>query len=126
VVIPPLPKPDGPPASTTPPTTTPTTKAEAAGPEDTVAVRTRRVPTISPAPGPVPAPPVGPLPIVRKQGYDSAAVDQRLQMLAADRDELTKATRMIVVLSIVLGIVIGIMDWVLQLIFVDGVARLAR
>ena len=42
------------------------------------------------------------------------------------RDELTKATRMIVVLSIVLGIVIGIMDWVLQLIFVDGVARLAR
>ena len=42
------------------------------------------------------------------------------------RDELTKATRMIVVLSIVLGIIIGIMDWVLQLIFVDGVARLAR
>jgi preprotein translocase subunit SecE len=42
------------------------------------------------------------------------------------RDELIKATRMIVVLSIVLGIVIGLMDWLLQLIFVDGIARLAR
>jgi hypothetical protein len=30
------------------------------------------------------------------------------------------------VLSIVLGILIGIMDWLLQLIFVDGIARLAR
>ena len=42
------------------------------------------------------------------------------------RDELIKATRMIVVLSIVLGILIGLMDWLLQLIFVDGIARLAR
>jgi preprotein translocase subunit SecE len=42
------------------------------------------------------------------------------------RDELTKATRMIVVLSIVLGVVIGLMDWVLQLIFVNGLARLAQ
>ena len=42
------------------------------------------------------------------------------------RDELIKATRMIVVLSIALGVVIGLMDWVLQLIFVDGIARLAR
>ena len=42
------------------------------------------------------------------------------------RDELVKATRMILVLSIVLGIMIGLMDYVLQLILVDGVARLAR
>jgi preprotein translocase subunit SecE len=42
------------------------------------------------------------------------------------RDELIKATRMIVVLSILLGITIGLMDYVLQLILVDGVARLAR
>ena len=42
------------------------------------------------------------------------------------RAELLKATRMIVVLSIILGIVIGLMDWLLQLIFVDGIARLAR
>jgi preprotein translocase subunit SecE len=42
------------------------------------------------------------------------------------RPELIKATRMIIVLSIVLGMVIGLMDWLLQLILVDGVARLAR
>jgi hypothetical protein len=33
---------------------------------------------------------------------------------------------MIVVLSIALGVVIGLMDWLLQLIFVEGIARLAR
>ena len=42
------------------------------------------------------------------------------------RDELIKATRMIVILSILLGIVIGLMDYVLQLILVEGIARLAR
>ena len=42
------------------------------------------------------------------------------------RDELVKATRMIVILSIALGVVIGLMDWLLQLIFVEGIARLAR
>jgi preprotein translocase subunit SecE len=42
------------------------------------------------------------------------------------RPELVKATRMIVVFSIVLGLTIGLMDWVLQQILVEGVARLAR
>jgi preprotein translocase subunit SecE len=42
------------------------------------------------------------------------------------REELIKATRMIVVLSIVLGLVIGLMDWLLQLALVQGIARLAR
>ena len=42
------------------------------------------------------------------------------------RPELLKATRMIVVLSVVLGIAIGLLDWVLQKILVDGVAALAR
>jgi preprotein translocase subunit SecE len=42
------------------------------------------------------------------------------------REELQKATRMIVILSVVLGVAIGIMDVVLQKILVDGVARLAR
>ena len=40
--------------------------------------------------------------------------------------ELVKATRMIIVLSIVLGVTIGLLDWILQIILVDGVARLAR
>jgi preprotein translocase SecE subunit len=42
------------------------------------------------------------------------------------RPELIKATRMIIVLSILLGLTIGLMDYLLQLILVDGVARLAR
>jgi len=42
------------------------------------------------------------------------------------RDELVKATRMIVVLSIVLGLAIGWMDLLLNLVLVDGVAALAR
>jgi hypothetical protein len=33
---------------------------------------------------------------------------------------------MIIVLALILGIAIGLLDWVLQLILVEGVARLAR
>jgi preprotein translocase SecE subunit len=42
------------------------------------------------------------------------------------REELAKATRMIIVLSIVLGFTIGLLDFVLQAILVSGVARLAH
>ncbi len=42
------------------------------------------------------------------------------------RDELVKATRMIVVLSLILGVTIGLLDVVLQKLLVDGVAILAR
>ena len=42
------------------------------------------------------------------------------------REELTKATRMVIVLSVVLGVTIGIIDFVLQKILVDGVAAIAR
>ena len=42
------------------------------------------------------------------------------------RDELVKATRMILIMSVVLGLLIGWMDLLLQLILVDGIARLAR
>ena len=42
------------------------------------------------------------------------------------RDELVKATRMIVVLSIILGLTIGWMDLLLNLVLVDGVAALTR
>jgi preprotein translocase subunit SecE len=42
------------------------------------------------------------------------------------RDELVKATRMIVILSLLLGITIGLLDYLLQAILVNGVARLAR
>ena len=42
------------------------------------------------------------------------------------KDELVNATRMIVVLSILLGLAIGWLDWLLNLILVDGVAALTR
>jgi preprotein translocase subunit SecE len=42
------------------------------------------------------------------------------------RDELFKATRMILILSVVLGVFIGLMDLVLQKVLVDGVSALAR
>ncbi len=42
------------------------------------------------------------------------------------RDELVNATRMIVVLSIALGLAIGWMDWILNLVLVNGVAALVR
>jgi len=42
------------------------------------------------------------------------------------RDELVKATRMIVIMSIILGLAIGWMDLLLNLILVDGVAALTR
>ncbi len=42
------------------------------------------------------------------------------------RDELSKATRMIIIMSIALGFLIGWMDLLLQLILVDGIAKLAR
>jgi preprotein translocase SecE subunit len=42
------------------------------------------------------------------------------------KEELTKATRMIVILSIALGVAIGWMDLLLNLVLVDGVAALNR
>jgi preprotein translocase SecE subunit len=42
------------------------------------------------------------------------------------KDELVKATRMIVLLSLILGVTIGLLDVVLQKLLVDGVAILAR
>ena len=56
-----------------------------------------------------------------------AAVREEMRKVTwPTRDELIKATRMIIVLALLLGVAIGLMDWVLQFILVDGVARLAR
>ena len=51
---------------------------------------------------------------------------EMLKVTWPSRDELTKATRMIVVLSIILGVAIGWMDLLLNLVLVDGVAALSR
>jgi preprotein translocase subunit SecE len=42
------------------------------------------------------------------------------------RDELVKATRMIVILTVALGLAIGLLDLLLNLILVDGLARITR
>ncbi|MGH9199440.1 MAG: preprotein translocase subunit SecE [Acidimicrobiia bacterium] len=62
----------------------------------------------------------------RTRGFLLAVGDELRKVTWPTRPELIKATRMIIVLSIVLGVVIGLMDWLLQIILVEGVARLAR
>jgi preprotein translocase SecE subunit len=42
------------------------------------------------------------------------------------RPELIKATRMIVILSVALGVAIGLLDWLLQVILVRGLATLTQ
>jgi preprotein translocase subunit SecE len=60
------------------------------------------------------------------RGFLAGVRDEMRKVTWPTREELIKATRMIVVLSIVLGLVIGLMDWLLQLGLVNGVAQLAR
>ncbi len=62
----------------------------------------------------------------RTRGFLLGVREELRKVTWPTREELVKATRMIVLLSIVLGLTIGLMDWVLQLLLVDGVARLAR
>jgi len=62
----------------------------------------------------------------RTAAFLSSVRDELRKVTWPTRPELIKATRMIIVLSIVLGLVIGLLDWLLQLILVEGVARLAR
>ena len=62
----------------------------------------------------------------RSTGFLTAVREELKKVTWPTRPELINATRMIVILSIVLGLTIGLMDYVLQLILVDGVARLAR
>jgi preprotein translocase subunit SecE len=62
----------------------------------------------------------------RSRGFLVSVREEMRKVTWPTREELVKATRMIVLLSIALGLTIGLMDWVLQLLLVDGVARLAR
>ena len=64
--------------------------------------------------------------VPRTAGFLTAVRVELKKVTGPTRPELIKATRMIIVLSILLGLTIGLMDYVLQLILVEGVARLAR
>jgi preprotein translocase subunit SecE len=58
--------------------------------------------------------------------FFDAVVAEMKKVTWPSRPELIKATRMIVLVSLVLGVVIGLLDWMLQKVLVDGVAALAR
>jgi len=62
----------------------------------------------------------------RTGAFIVAVRDELKKVTWPTRPELIKATRMIIVFSIILGLTIGLLDWLLQVILVDGVARLAR
>jgi len=62
----------------------------------------------------------------RTAAFLVAVRDELKKVTWPTRPELIKATRMIIVCSIGLGLTIGLLDWLLQIILVDGVARLAR
>jgi preprotein translocase subunit SecE len=64
--------------------------------------------------------------VPRTARFLTAVRDELRKVTWPTRPELVKATRMIIIFSILLGITIGLLDWLLQLILVDGVARLAR
>ncbi|MGH7656955.1 MAG: preprotein translocase subunit SecE [Gemmatimonadales bacterium] len=64
--------------------------------------------------------------LTRSRDFLVAARGEMAKVTWPTRDELIKATRMIIILSVVLGLVIGFMDKILTLILVDGVALLAR
>ena len=63
----------------------------------------------------------------RRAGAFLVAVRSEMAKVSwPSRDELTKATRMILLMSLALGVLIGLLDLLLQLILVDGIARVAR
>lgn len=72
------------------------------------------------------APVQGPGKLAQVREFMDAVVAEMKKVTWPSRPELIKATRMIVVVSLLLGVAIGLLDWVLQKILVDGVAALAR
>ena len=64
--------------------------------------------------------------IAQAREFFDAVVAEMKKVTWPSKPELIKATRMIVIVSLVLGVAIGLLDWMLQKILVDGVAALAR
>lgn len=62
----------------------------------------------------------------RTAGFLTAVQVETKKVSWPTRDELSKATRMILIMAVALGVLIGWMDLLLQWILVDGVARLGQ
>ena len=64
--------------------------------------------------------------VPRTAGFLRAVREELRKVTWPTRPELVKATRMVVILSLIIGVILGLLDRLLQLILVDGVAALAR
>lgn len=62
----------------------------------------------------------------RLTGFLSATRAEMKKVTWPSRDELVKATRMILIFAVILGLVIGWADVLLGKILIDGVSALAR
>jgi preprotein translocase subunit SecE len=74
----------------------------------------------------VSAPDGGPGFFTRSRDFLVAARAELGKVTWPTRDELIKATRMVVIFAVILGLAIGLLDWLLNMILVKGVAQLAQ
>lgn len=64
---------------------------------------------------------------LQRTGQFLVAVNAELKKITwPTREELVETTKRITLLAVAIGVLIGLMDWLLQIILVDGVAALTR
>jgi preprotein translocase SecE subunit len=64
---------------------------------------------------------------LQRAGQFLVAVNAELKKITwPTREELIETTKRITLLAVAIGVLIGLMDWLLQIILVDGVAALTR
>ncbi len=64
---------------------------------------------------------------LQRAGQFLVAVNAELKKITwPTREELIETTKRITLLAVAIGVLIGLMDWLLQIILVDGVAALMR
>ncbi len=64
---------------------------------------------------------------LQRTGHFLVAVNAELKKITwPTREELVETTKRITLLAVAIGVLIGLMDWLLQIILVDGVAALTR
>lgn len=64
---------------------------------------------------------------LQRAGHFLVAVNAELKKITwPTREELIETTKRITLLAVAIGVLIGLMDWLLQIILVDGVAALTR
>lgn len=64
---------------------------------------------------------------LQRAGQFLVSVNAELKKITwPTREELVETTKRITLLAVAIGVLIGLMDWLLQIILVDGVAALTR